>query len=293
MKHIILVGLIALSAPLVAQSTPRDRLLVSVDWLADHLNDPDLVLLHVGPEEGYQRGHIAGAQWTHMRALATPQVEGELMLELPDVATLRDSLTARGVTDRTRIVVYWGDEWATPTARVMFILDWAGLGDRAMMLDGGIEAWVAAGQSVTADVTTSGRGTLTLHPRSDRVVDADWVQQRGQSPGVVVLDARSQAFYDGVEGDGENRGHIPGAGSLPWQNLIDERGHLRPAGELQTLFRTAGVEDGDTVTVYCHIGQYATMVILAARTLGYDVRLYDGAMQDWSQRQLPVETPSR
>ena len=284
MKHLALIPALLFAVSAAAQS-PRDRLLVSVDWLAQHLNDPDLVLLHVGPQDGFQREHIAGAQWTHMSAVARPRVEGELTLEVPDPSALRDSLVARGVTDRSRIVVYWGDEWVTPTARVMFTLDWAGLGDRTVLLDGGIEAWKAAGRPVTTAVTSPSQGTLTIRPRSDRVVDAAFVQRLPQ-PRYALVDAREGQHYDGVMGPG----HIPGAGSLPWSNLVDERLHLRPAAELRALFANAGVDDGDTVVVYCHIGQYATEVIFAARTLGFDVRLYDGAQQDWQQRGLPWET---
>jgi thiosulfate/3-mercaptopyruvate sulfurtransferase len=67
---------------------------------------------------------------------------------------------------------------------------------------------------------------------------------------------------------------------------------LKDQASLREIFSAAGVEPGDTVVAYCHIGQYATMVLFAARILGHEVRLYDGAFQDWAARDLPVTTES-
>ncbi len=79
--------------------------------------------------------------------------------------------------------------------------------------------------------------------------------------------------------------------------LLDDLVKLKSAEELTAEFASAGVETGDTVIAYCHIGQYATVVMFAARTLGHEVRFYDGSFQDWAARDLPTETgitgPSR
>jgi thiosulfate/3-mercaptopyruvate sulfurtransferase len=279
-----------------AGSNPRDQLFVSPQWLASHLHDPNLVLLQVGPAESYQKAHIAGARFIDLRAVSDPasHQQGALVLELPTVEALADSLAARGVTNDSRIVVYFSDEWVTPTARVVFTLDWAGLGDRTVVLDGGLDAWTQAGEPVTADVPPLVRpGRLTLHPRADMVVSADWVQHHVAARGYRVVDARARAFYDGVRDDRGKEGHIPGAASLPWSDLYEEHGALKPAAELQQAFAAAGVKPGDTVVAYCHIGQYATADLLAARSLGYRVKLYDGAFQDWAQKNLPVEATPR
>ena len=65
---------------------------------------------------------------------------------------------------------------------------------------------------------------------------------------------------------------------------------LKPASELRELLTRAGIKPGDTVVAYCHIGQFATMALFAARSLGHEVLLYDGAWQDWASHDLPVET---
>jgi thiosulfate/3-mercaptopyruvate sulfurtransferase len=130
---------------------------------------------------------------------------------------------------------------------------------------------------------------VTVRPRDDLIVDATWVQEHATELGYALVDARSQAVYDGIRETRGRAGHIPGAGATPWGEFVDEEIMLRSAAEIEAVFAGAGVRDGDKVVAYCHIGQYATMALFAARTLGYEVKLYDGAFQDWAQRDLPVE----
>src|SRR5687767_13286603 len=154
-----LLGLVlaaAASPPLHAQS-PRDRLLVTPAWLAAHLNDPDLILLHVGDAAAYAQAHIPGARLVRQQDLATPHAEGSLMLEMLPAEQLRERLQALGISSNSRIVVYYGTDWVSPATRIVFTLAWAGLGDRTSLLDGGMEAWKAAGQRVTAEVPPARR----------------------------------------------------------------------------------------------------------------------------------------
>lgn len=275
-----------------AQATGRDRLLVSAAWLAEHRLDPGLVLFHVGDADDYRQEHIPGAVFLNVReGLSAPRsdAEGALVLEMPDSALLEGTLRAAGVGPRGTIVLYWGSEWVTPTTRAMHTLLWGGLGDRTVLLDGGVDAWKAAGHAVTSDVPAPVPGGVTVRPRRELVVTADWVQAHAAAAGYRVVDARAAAFFDGVREDRGKAGHIPGAASLPWTDLIDERLHFKSAADLRARFTAAGVKPGDTVVAYCHIGQYATAVLFAARTLGHEVVLYDGAFQDWAARGLPVE----
>ena len=124
------------------------------------------------------------------------------------------------------------------------------------------------------------------------VVDAEWVRSRIGSTNFHLVDGRAAVFYDGVEKGGSRKGHIAGARSVPFTEVFDDREYLKSPAELRTLFSKAGIADGDTVVAYCHIGQQATAVLFAARSLGHPVLLYDGSFQEWSRRaDLPVEDP--
>jgi thiosulfate/3-mercaptopyruvate sulfurtransferase len=289
-------ALTILAALAVAPSTgwaqsARQELLVTADQVAAQLDEENLVILHVGDEDDYKTEHIPGAHYVQRFDMRAERGEDSLalILELPKPEVFQAALRRYGVTDESRIVVYWGSEWVTPTTRMVFTLDWAGLGDRTVLMDGGLDAWKAGGHAVTAEAPEPGHGTVTIHPR-DLVVTADWVRHNSTNEGYALVDGRAPAFFEGVREDrGGKAGHIPGAGNVPWTALIDESLHLKSPSELASIFESAGVGSGDTVVAYCHIGQYATTVLFAARTLGYDVRLYDGAFQDWAQRDLPVE----
>ena len=271
-------------------------LTVTTEWLAANIDDANLVLLHVGDSAEYSREHIPGARHVSLRSISTSSHDHEkgLMLELPDPDSLRRRLEALGIGDRSRVVVYYGNDWVSPATRVVFTLDHAGLGGRTALLDGGMRAWKQEGRRVTDVVPARTAGRLSPLDTRPLVVDANWVRERTGKPGVRIVDGRAAVFYDGVEAGGEGRkGHIAGAGSIPFTSVFDDSLRLRSPTELRAIFARAGVAPGDTVAAYCHIGQQATSVLFAARVLGHPVRLYDGSFQDWARRPgFPVENPA-
>jgi thiosulfate/3-mercaptopyruvate sulfurtransferase len=275
----------------VAKVKVHDSMIVSTEWLAKHLNDDSLVLLQLGDRKEYDEAHIPGAQFIQVQDISTPRGQG-LILELPSVDQLKTTFEKFGVTDKSRIIVYFGKDWVTPAARVYFTLDYLGLGDRTSILDGGLPAWRAGGNPVTAEVKTVKQGSFTPHPNAKLVVDAAWVSANLHNPHVAILDARALRFYTGEDaGQMPRAGHIPRAKSIPFSSLVeDANSKFKRPEAWRALFASAGVNENDSVATYCHIGQQASLLYFAARYLGYDAHLYDGSFEDWSKRKdLPVE----
>ncbi|MGE3333822.1 MAG: sulfurtransferase [Rhodospirillaceae bacterium] len=275
-----------------AAPAPRDAMLVSTAWLAEQTGDPNLVILHVGSPDSYAQ-HIPGARLVRTADIAVSSEEGGTLEMLPE-GELRLHLAGLGIGDRSRIVVYYA-EVPQQATRVVFTLDAAGLGARTSLLDGGMAAWQREGRPMTAETPTEHIGTLApLKMKKDVVVDAKFVQEHVKAPGYAVIDARLPAFYDGTQTGGSKEkphktGHIAGAKNVPITSLTDDKAKIQPAAALAAAFEKAGVKQGDKLIVYCHIGQQASGIIFAARTLGYDAVLYDGSFEDWSKRDLPVE----
>jgi thiosulfate/3-mercaptopyruvate sulfurtransferase len=181
----------------------------------------------------------------------------------------------------------------SPSTRIVFTLDYAGLGSRSALLDGGMNAWKETGHAVTAEVPAAKVGTLSPLRIKPIVVDAEYVKANLRSPTFHLIDGRGAVFYDGVKESGPRNGHAAGARNIPFNEVTDDKLHFKSPAVLEALFTKAGVGPGDTVVAYCHIGQQATAVLFAARTLGHPVLLYDGSYQDWSRRaDLPVENPA-
>ena len=271
----------------------RADLLVTSDWLATQLQNPKLVLLHVGEKPEYDAGHIPGARFLQLRDISTPMTRDTtvLALEMPAADELRQRLERFGISDDSRIVIYYGNDWVSPSTRALLTLQYMGLGARASLLDGGLPAWKKAGHPVTTDVPTLRTGTLTARTPVPLIVDADWVKAHVRAPGFTIVDARNTIFYDGPPSEHAPKpGHIPGSVNLVFETPWDENNRLLPEPRLRELFAKAGVKPNDTVVAYCHIGQQATALLFAAQTLGYDVKLYDGSFQDWALRGLPVES---
>lgn len=299
MSLLLLAGLgavVATSGPPVRSAQAGQSLIVTTGWLADHLSDKGLVLFQIGDarsKPAYDEGHIPGAQFLNpSQDLSTPRVEGALVLELPSAEVLDSVLESKGVSNDSRIVLYSARQYFTPTSRTLFTLEYAGLAGQVSILDGGLELWKGEGRAVSTDVPTPAPGRFTVHSNPALVADAGYVSASLEGNKVRILDARDTAFYNGREtGQGRN-GHIKGALSMPFTTMVDSSGRFRSASLLKAQFAAAGVQSGQTVVTYCHIGQQASLVWFIARVLGYDAKLYDGSFQDWAARtELPVVGP--
>jgi thiosulfate/3-mercaptopyruvate sulfurtransferase len=287
--------------------------LISVAELAAALDDPDLRIADVRwslavPAAGrvaYAAAHLPGAVFVDLDTVLTAPV-GAGRHPLPDPATFAAALGALGIGRGHRIVAY-DDAGGTVAARLWWMLDALGQAGAAV-LDGGIEAWQAAGQPVTAavpafaaagPVPTPGAGSAW--PRTiDRVTLA------ARLGGVTILDARARERYRGdVEPIDRIAGHIPTARSLPTTALLAPSGRFLAADALVARFAAAGVDTaaparGDAalvartagpVVVSCGSGVNACQLALGMRAAGLpDPLLYPGSYSDWTQSGMPIAT---
>ena len=290
MRRAFLVLLLAVAVCSLSARSVRSDMVVSTEWLAKNLERPELVVLHVaGARSGYDEGHIPGARFTSVRDVA---VERGTTNELPPVEDLVAWVRRLGMNERSRIVIY--DEGAgMRAARVYWVLDYLGLGDNAALLDGQWKKWKA--EKRPAATSAPEVKPSSYAPRLRPEVLAGYATVRDLSAAkakmaelpLAILDARPPAQYTGEEVmEGERAGHIPGAESLYWMKTLvsDQNPVLRPAGEIRELYQQAGVEPGELVITYCHSGFQAAHTYFTARYLGYDARMYDGSIIEWSAR---------
>jgi thiosulfate/3-mercaptopyruvate sulfurtransferase len=299
---VTIVGLASGHAQQNRSGDARQMLVVSTAWLASHLTDANLVLFHMGTRADYDAAHIPGARFLTLGEIAVTDssTPAGLALQMPEANDLRSRLEKIGISDDSRIILSYGRDRIAMATRVLYTLDYAGLGDRVSLLDGGMEAWTREKRPVTTEVPAAKAGQLgALKVQALSVVDAEFVKGKIGTPGFVVIDARTPNFYSGAQTGGSadrphRAGHIAGAANVPYTDTLAADQTLKPAADLSAMFAAAGAKPGDTVIGYCHIGQQATAMLFAARTLGFKVLLYDGSFEDWSRKaDLPVNNPSK
>jgi thiosulfate/3-mercaptopyruvate sulfurtransferase len=235
--------------------------------------------------EGYLAGHIPGAVFLDLnRDVAGPP--GALGRHpLPEPGALQAALRAAGVQGRS-VVVYDEGE-GTAAARLWWTLRWAGHAEVAV-LDGGLGAWVAAGQPLQEGDVTPEPGDVVVRPGGMPVLDADGAATVARSG--VLLDVRAAVRYRGEQEPIDPvAGHIPGAVNVPATTLVDETGRLLPPEALRRLLPASG---GAAVGAYCGSGVTAAQAVLAFEVAGLGTpALYVGSWSEWvADASRPVAT---
>jgi thiosulfate/3-mercaptopyruvate sulfurtransferase len=279
--------LLVLIAPAQERKVP---IVLSTAWLADHLQDPDVVVLHVAfSRKDYALEHIPGARfvWYSWLAVSTPDAS----TEMPTVEQADTLLESLGLTSHSTVVLCFSRASVTPTTRILLALSYFGFGHQVSLLDGGLEAWKSEGRPVSTEVPAARRTSLNLATRPEVIVDADWLRANLSTPSVSIIDARDRNFYKGEGGGILRQGHIRGAVSIPFSSVLDSTNRVKNLAELHKVFEDAGITRGKKVVTYCHVGQQATLVYTVARLLGYDAAVYDGSFEDWNVRgeEYPVQ----
>ncbi len=271
--------------------------LVSTEWVAQHLDDPDVVLLEVREETAhYYAGHIPGARpvdW--IDDLHHPVRRGFV-----DPAQLAVLLASLGVDNDAHVVVY-GDAHNVFAASTYWLLRFYSH-ERLSLLDGGVTAWRQDELPMTADApAVAPRRYVTGEPQQGIRATRDDMLHRfaGAPPGTAVVDCRSTEEYDGTGARGVDLpverhrvpGHVPGATHLDALDLLDPRSdRFLPLPELRRKFEDRGVEPDIDVALYCRIAERSSLLWFALHELlGHTrVRNYDGG---WAEYGSLVDAP--
>jgi len=273
------------------RSGDGQEFIVTTEWLSKHLHDKNIVLIEIGSREDYDKRHLPCAVFMETKDISTPRGEG-LTLQVPSMEKLIASFEKAGVSDNSRIILYYGNDWITPTTRFFLTLDYMGFGDKTSILDGGLPQWLKENREVTAKPTIEKRGNIkTARAHPDIIAGVDYVAQNVDNPALQIIDARTENYYSGADTNYTRPGHIKGATSIPFPSLTtDNEPYLfKSKEELKKIFDNANPNNSKNIICYCHIGQQATLVYFIGSYLGYNMKLYDGSYQEWDKKaDLPV-----
>ncbi len=266
--------------------------LVTAEWLADHLDDPNLIILDcsvmiesdddgsfrtVNGRANFETGHIPTAGFADLKGDLSDS-ESPIGYAVPAPEQFAAAMGALGVGDNTRVVLYDanGSSWA---ARVWWMLRWIGF-DNAALLDGGLDAWKSAGQPLSVEPASRAPGTLTVKLRPELIVGKEAVHAAIDNDSVNIIDALPEAHYRGEFSMYARPGHIPTATNVAITSLVDESGRYKSLEELETLFDTN--RDTRTIT-YCGGGIAASGNAFIMHRLGFeDVAVYTASLQEWA-----------
>lgn len=277
--------MISISTLSQAQEKP---ILVTPSWLNDHLKDAGLVIVHAGTlEMDYKKEHIAGARFLWIGSLAPNTQQGAF--NAPDPKAAAEIIQQLGISNDSHVVLCHGYNEVTPTARMFLTLEHFGLRGQVSFLNGGLEAWKKAGYPVTKEVPAAKKGKFVVK-QGTLLVDKDYVSSILNGTSGVIVDARVKDIYDGAPSGYPRDGHIAGALNIPFTEMLDENNMFKPNEQLAAYFTPVVPDKNKEIVTYCFIGQTASAVYLAGRVLGYEMKLYDGSMQEWSRiESLPME----
>jgi thiosulfate/3-mercaptopyruvate sulfurtransferase len=288
--------------------------LIGVDWLAEHLDDPDLRIVHVAPDKRvYNKRHIPGATYSDLhkeialkgKAPETGDAEREWLIPNPEqtAAVLRKWRVGEG----DRIVFYDDVGLNRQAIRGYWLLRlYRYPKERMHILDGGINAWTRAEQPTTKDVPEADladalRQPVKLGERDDSIIATfdqvlDWSREstKGDDAPTRILDVRTAAEWVGADLRAKRGGHIPGARHRCFVDLLTEEGTFRPVDQMVSLIHGSGADPSQIRATYCQGGVRAALVWFVLHELaGYDeVRSYAGSWEEWGNRSdAPIEMP--
>ncbi|HWR14486.1 MAG TPA: sulfurtransferase [Terriglobales bacterium] len=287
MKHLALISLLLVPMASFAGTKPaHPEMLVSTDWLANHLTEKNLVVVHIGPKVAeYDEGHIPGARFLPTEKIAAEK--SSVKNELLATEQLVVNLEALGISNKSRVVIYTGPETATHATRLYWTLDYLGIAKKASLLDGGLAKWKSENRPLSKEATiVAKRGVIRPKLQPKLIAHLDDVTAASQNKSQAVLvDSRPENRY--------HEGHIPGAMPLFWGHTVASasRTDFLNLDDIRKAYESAGIKPGSKLITYCESGFQATHGYFTAKYLGYDVKMYDGSFQEWNDlKKQPVVT---
>jgi thiosulfate/3-mercaptopyruvate sulfurtransferase len=269
--------------------------LVETDWVAEHLNDDDIRIVEVDENPAlYTEAHIPGAIGFDWKGDLQDQVKRDFL----DAEAFGELMGSRGISNDHTIVLY-GDRNNWFAAYTYWYFMYYGHDDVKLM-NGPREKWVSEGRDTTADLPQHEPAEFkATGPNDDIRAMRDDVEKALDSD-TRLVDVRSPQEYSGeliamagYEQEGAQRsGHIPGAASVPWAQAVNEDGTFKSADDLEELYSSKDVLNGDEIIAYCRIGERSahTWFVLHELLGRDDVRNYDGSWTEWGNLvNVPIE----
>jgi thiosulfate/3-mercaptopyruvate sulfurtransferase len=280
----------------MAENGYAKPVLVTTEWLVEHLDDDNVVVAEVDENPDlYEEGHIRGAGKLHWRDDLQDPVERDVV----DKEAFERLLGERGIGNDTSVILY-GDKNNWFAAYAYWYLKVYGHND-VRILDGGRQKWIDEGRELTTDAPSPQATTYSAQERDDSIRAyrdqvRDWLGESSRA----LVDVRSPGEYagdliapPGYEQEGAQRaGHIPTAASIPWASAVRDDGTFKSADELRDLYGGKGITPDKEVTAYCRIGERSAHTWFVLRELlGFErVRNYDGSWTEWGNLvDVPIE----
>ena len=290
---------VAADPGLASSGYARPERLVSTEWLAEHLDDPGLVVVESDEDVLlYETGHIPGA----VRVDWHVDLQDQLTRDYLDAASFAALLSEKGIA-RDDTVVFYGDNFNWWAAYALWVFRLFGHED-VRLLNGGRQKWEEEGRPLTTDAVERPATAYPVVERDDEPIRAfreDVSEHIGD--GLPLVDVRSPEEYRGellhmpnYPQEGALRGgHIPGAASVPWKRAANDDGTFKSPDELRAIYvDEQGLSTDDQVIAYCRIGERSSHTwFVLSHLLGFtDVRNYDGSWTEWGNLvRAPIEKP--